>query len=922
MVKDDTSIKIKQELEESRKSEALLASLLENSSQPFGVGYPDGHLGLVNKAFEKLTGYSREELKDTDWSKILTPNKFRDMENEKLKVLQSTGKPVRYEKEYIRKDGTIIPIELLVHIIKNEDGSPEYYYSFITDISERKRTEKYKQELLEKEQQLTEELTVSNEELQSTFEELQVTNEELMNQEEELLKINKAFELSERRYRNILDNLQDAYIRTDKDGIIIMANTSAARMYGYDSPQDMNGIKALSFYKNPEDRIYFIEELEKHGKLENNEVEALKKDGALFFTSQNAQFYYDENRRVQGTETLVRDITERKKFEESFRENEERLRLAQTSGNVGVWDWNTITNGLNFTPELEQLYGLNPGTIKTYNDWRQLTHPDDIEIIEHERDEKIANHEQFDLEFRIFHKSGEIRWLSAKGGGIYNQDGDLTRVLGINMDITKRKNAEEELKKRVALLDISYEAIFSWDLDKGIRSWNHGAEMLYGYALDEAIACVSHDLLKTQFPIEFEEFQDILTKEKKWTGELVHTTKDGKKIIVETRQQMIQDSSGINVIIETNRDITEKKKAEEDLKQSQKLLQDVINGFPSPIFVKDTEGRFLIINNKLEELLGVKNEELKGKTDYDIITKELAEYYMVNDQKVLEEGKPIVIEEEAEMIDGHHTYIANKFPIYDNKSEPYGVGSISTDITERKILENQMKITMDELKRSNEELERFAYVSSHDLQEPLRMVTLYSQLLERRYKDSLDSDADDFIEYIVENAKRMKQLIDDLLDYSRVTNQAKEFENVDLEKILDVVLINLSGSMDENTFKVTHKPLPTVLADQNQMLQVFQNLITNATKFHGKKPPEINISAENGDNEWIFSISDNGIGIKPEHQKQIFDVFKRLHNRDEYPGTGIGLSIVQKIIKHHGGRIWVESEPGKGSTFYFTIPNK
>lgn len=186
---------------------------------------------------------------------------------------------------------------------------------------------------------------------------------------------------------------------------------------------------------------------------------------------------------------------------------------------------------------------------------------------------------------------------------------------------------------------------------------------MYGYTDSEAVGHISHELLETQSPIEFNEFQEILTKEEMWTGEITHTTKDGKKIIVETRQQLIKDPSGKKIVVETNRDITERKNSEEVLNQSQKLLQDIINGFTSPIFVKDIEGRFLIINNKLEELLGVKNEELKGKTDYDIITKELAENYRAHDQKVLEEGKAIPIEEEADLIDGHHTFIANKFPI-------------------------------------------------------------------------------------------------------------------------------------------------------------------------------------------------------------------------------------------------------------------
>ncbi len=200
------------------------------------------------------------------------------------------------------------------------------------------------------------------------------------------------------------------------------------------------------------------------------------------------------------------------------------------------------------------------------------------------------------------------------------------------------------------------------------------------------------------------------------------------------------------------------------------------------------------------------------------------------------------------------------------------------------------------------------------------MVTLYSQLLERRYKDSLDDDADDFIEYIVENAKRMKYLIDDLLEYSRVTSWAKEFENINLDKVLESVLSNLSIIIIENNVTVTHDSLPTVFSDKNQIMQVFENLISNAIKFRGEEPPNIDISVQKGEKEWIFAFKDNGIGISPKHQEQIFEVFKRLHTREEYPGTGIGLSIVQKIIERHNGRIWVESELGKGSTFYFTIP--
>jgi len=224
------------------------------------------------------------------------------------------------------------------------------------------------------------------------------------------------------------------------------------------------------------------------------------------------------------------------------------------------------------------------------------------------------------------------------------------------------------------------------------------------------------------------------------------------------------------------------------------------------------------------------------------------------------------------------------------------------------------------LKISNKELEQFAYVASHDLQEPLRMVTSFTQLLERRYKDKLDVDADEYIGFIVEGSKRMKYLIDDLLEFSRLNTQNREFESVLLKITLEDVLRNLNATIKENNAKISHDPLPTIRGDRSQINQLLQNLIANAIKFHGDEPPKVHISAEESGNEWIISVNDKGIGIDPDHQEQIFRIFKRLHTREEYAGTGIGLAICKRIIDKHNGKIWVESELGKGSTFYFTIP--
>ena len=232
----------------------------------------------------------------------------------------------------------------------------------------------------------------------------------------------------------------------------------------------------------------------------------------------------------------------------------------------------------------------------------------------------------------------------------------------------------------------------------------------------------------------------------------------------------------------------------------------------------------------------------------------------------------------------------------------------------------QIKRTQEELKRSNSELEQFAYVASHDLQEPLRMVTNYVQILAEDYKGKLSDDADRFIEYIVGGAGRMRTLIDDLLSISRIGNQGREFEPTDCNDVLRRVIANLETTIDNSGAMVTHDVLPIVNGDAVQLAQLFQNLISNGIKFRREETPHVHVSAEKKDDEWVFSVRDNGIGIAPRHYQRIFLMFQRLHGRSEYSGTGIGLALCQKIVQRHRGRIWLDSEEGKGSTFYFTVP--
>ena len=247
---------------------------------------------------------------------------------------------------------------------------------------------------------------------------------------------------------------------------------------------------------------------------------------------------------------------------------------------------------------------------------------------------------------------------------------------------------------------------------------------------------------------------------------------------------------------------------------------------------------------------------------------------------------------------------------------------LEKEVASRQTAEQSLEKQAQELVRSNQELEQFASIASHDLQEPLRMVSSYTQLLERRYKDQLDSDANEFIGYAVDGARRMQSQINDLLAYSRVTTQGSPFEPVDCSAVFDRALSNLEAAIGESGAVVTHEPLPSLMADGTQLSSVFQNLIGNAIKFHGELPPEIHISAAQREDEWVFSVHDNGIGIEPEYAERIFVIFQRLNGKTAYSGTGIGLAICKKVVERHGGRIWVESEPQKGSTFYFTLPKR
>ena len=544
-----------QALRETRRQNELLAGVLEHSSQAFGIEYPDGRLGLINRAFEQLTGYSGAELRTLDWARTLTPPEWREIERQKLEELHRTGQPVRYEKEYLRKDGRRVPIGLLVHLARDAEGKPEYYYSFLTDITERQQAEEAVRRL--------------NTELQQRIAELQTVNE--------------ALRASRRAALNLMEDAVQAR---------------------------------------------------------------------------------------QQTEQASADL----------RSAAEQRRLALEAADLGAWDYHFQAGEVFWDERCREMWGIPQADKIDYAGAIAAIHPEDRAGVDEAVRQALAGKGggAYHREFRVVWPDGSMHWIASHGRVYFEGESDPRRAIRF---------------------------------------------------------------------------------------------------------------------IGANREITSGKQAQAALQQ-----------------------------------------------------------------------------------------------------------------------------TAEELKRSNRDLEQFAYVASHDLQEPLRAVSGYVKLLQLRFPDKVDAKVTEYITGACDGAERMERLITDLLAFSRVGTEGGDFVTVDLNAALGDALRNLHASIKAAHAQVTRDSLPGLPGDVTQIMQLFQNLIGNAIKFRGEPPPQIHVGVRREPERWVFSVRDNGIGMDPQYSKRIFQIFQRLHTRKHYPGTGIGLAICKRIVERHGGTIWVESQPGHGSTFFFSIP--
>jgi len=724
--------------------------------------------------------------------------------------------------------------------------------------------------------------------------------------------------VSEERYRILAETSPDMIFMVDQKDRVQYVNLFAARQFGKTPEQVTGKLRSELFppaiaegQKNSLARVF------QTGEPVSSEASIAFPGSKMWLDTQLVPIR-DESGTVSAVMGISRDITERKNDEQRIQE-EKTFSESIINSLPGIF-YLLDTQGkfLRWNKNFERVSGYSAEEMPERNSLDFFIGEDRELVEERIRETFTAGESQVETCFTSRNGQGTPYLLT---GLRVKMDGQVY-LIGTGIDISEKKSAEEKLQASEAELRALFTAL--QDVIFVIDSQGRYLK----------IAPTGVNLLnKPPADLEGQLMRDVLPKE---TADLFleivnEALQSGQPVSMEYSLpvgEQIVWFAGIaspmteNTVVWAARDITERKHAEDAIHESEERFRAIFEHSTVAKSLTSPEGKLLQVNQAFADLLGYSIEEMQ-QLNFAQAThpKDIAESrecircllanektrYRMEKRYFHRSGKIVWTDVSTSLLRDNHG-----IPLY------FIIGIL--DITNRKQAEEDLKKANDELARSNSELERFAYVASHDLQEPLRMVTSYVQLLERRYKDKLDGDAHEFIGYAVDGSNRMKVLINDLLAYSRVGTRGKEFVLTDCEAVLEHSLDNLKVTIVENQAEITHDQLPRVVADEVQLEQLFQNLIANALKFRGPETPQIHIGLARKEDNWIFSVKDNGIGIDPQYFDRIFIIFQRLHTRKKYEGTGIGLAVSKRIVERHGGRIWVESQPGTGSTFYFSMP--
>jgi PAS domain S-box-containing protein len=626
--------------------------------------------------------------------------------------------------------------------------------------------------------------------------------------------------------------------------------------------------------------------------------------------------------------SVHRDTAGRELTEETLRDSEEKYRLLLDEvQDYAIFMLDPLGMVISWNAGAQRIKGYTAEQIIGRN-FSCFFSPEDVE---RGRPEEIlrltlatGRHEERAIRVR---KDGSRFLARVIFSALRDRDGVLRGFSEFSHDLSESTEADARYS---GLLEAAPDAMVVVNTGGEIVLLNVQAEKQFGYRRDELLGLQ----IKNIIPVGFAErliadgtrtAAEALAQHIGMGIELSGRRKDGSAFPIEIMLSPLESPEGV-LITAAIRNISSRRAAEKHLGQMEGRYRGLLEAAPDAMVVVNTGGKIVLLNVQAEKQFGYRRDELIGQKVTNIIPVGFAERIIADETRSPADALAQQIGTGIELVALRKD--KSEFPIEIMLSplespEELLVMAAIRDITERKKFAEQLVMTVSELKRSNDELQQFAYVASHDLQEPLRMVASYTQLLAKRYKGQLDADADEFIGYATDGCNRMQGLIQDLLAYSRAGTNGKALSEVSSENALKEALNDLQSLIVESGAVVTHDALPAITSDKSQLALVFQNLVGNAIKYHGRETPLVHVSAtRNGGKEWTFSVRDNGLGIDPQYFERIFVLFQRLHGREEFKGTGIGLAVCKKIVERLGGRIWVESQPNQGSTFSFTMPER
>jgi PAS domain S-box-containing protein len=845
----------------------------------------------VNRALCELIGRSAEELVGRELAEIVVPGEGSDTDARYVPWMLA-GEVPGYEAEQRleRADGEQLLSLVSVSLVRDAEERPLYLIVQVQDVTARKRAE-------------------------------------------------AALRESGERVQAIIDNTPAVIYVKEGDGRYQLVNRSFEQVFGIDreraagrSDEELFPGELASAMRANDLRVM-------REQIPLQVEEAIEHpDGPHTYLSAKFPLRDDEG-RPYAVCAIATDITERKRAEQALRESEQHFRRIVDTAHDAFVSLDESGRITAWNPQAEEAFGWTEAEAVGRSFAETLiparhrsTHTRGLQLFMATGKAPLFDRR---LELEVVRRDGreflvEMTMSAVRAGGRYAFNAFLH-------DITERKQAEETLRRLADIVQSSHDAIVATTAEGEITSWNPGASDLYGYRAEEVIGQPLEMLIPAErLEHDARMLSQALAGRRLEDFETEHVRKDGSIVPVSVTVSAMRDSRraivGASVIV---RDRTERKRAEEAMREVQEAFRRAFEDAPIGVALFGVEaearGRLLQVNHSMSQITGYSGRELGSMTLEEITHPYDADLERpLYEQLMSGEIPNYQLEKRYLRGDGGTVWVMHNASIAHDSSGRllYGIAQVQ-DITRRKQTEDrlanvaaELERRASELERSNSDLQEFAYVASHDLSEPLRMVASYTQLLARRYQGRLDSDADEFIGFAVDGVNRMQRLIDDLLAYSRAGTAEYRFGPVDVGELVRDTLVGMQTTVSESGATVVTGDLPTVWGDEGQLRQLFQNLIGNGIKFRADELPRVEVSAERHGNGWLFRVSDNGIGIDPRHAERIFSVFKRLHGRDEYPGSGIGLSICKRIVERHHGRISVERNPTGGSTFSFTIPDR